>query len=112
MSTTTHLIALLSAGELAVELWRAEAAAADAKDRYVRRIERYEQQHGDLDGRLNPEKPEHAGAIAFSAAAYAAHQAARRKVYSLRRRLRAASCKAARLAANESHPRPPIKPAP
>ncbi|MRW85383.1 hypothetical protein GJ698_14955 [Pseudoduganella sp. FT26W] len=98
-SSTAHVIALLSAGELAVELWRAETAAADAKHRYVRKIERYEQQHGDLVGRLSPAKPEHAGAIAFSAAAYASHQAARRKVYSLRRRLRAASCKAARLAA-------------
>lgn len=102
-TNTGHMTALLAAGELAVELWRAETAAADAKHRYIRKIERYEQQHGDLDGRLNPEKPEHAGAIAFSAAAYAAHQAARRKVYNLRRRLRAASCKAARLAATASH---------
>lgn len=102
MSTTnsTLLIALLTAGEVAVELWRAETAAADAKHRYIRKIERYEQQHGDLDGRLNPAKPEHAGAIAFSAAAFEAHQVARRKVYALRRRLRVASCKAARLAAS------------
>lgn len=101
MSTTnsTHLIALLSAVELAVKLWRAEAAAADAKHRYVRKIARYEQLHGDLEGRLNPKNPEHAGAIDFSAAAFESHQVARRKVYALRRRLRAASCKAARLTA-------------
>lgn len=40
------------------------------------RIERYEQPHGNTDVLFNPEKPEHAGAIAFSATAYASHLAA------------------------------------
>lgn len=98
--STDHIIALVRAGGLAVDLWRAEAAAALAKDAYIARIHQFEARHGDVDGRLSPANPAHARLIAFTAGKHAALEAARRKVYGIRRRLRAECQKAARLAAN------------
>lgn len=98
--STEHIVALLRAGGLAVDLWRAEAAAMLAKDAYIARIRQFESRHGDVDGRLSPVNPAHTKLIAYTAAKREALQAARRKLYATRRRLRVECQKVARLAAN------------
>lgn len=99
---TAHIITLISAGQLAVDLWRAEFAAAEAKAAYYRRIDLYESKHGALEKRIDPREPAHAKAIAFTKDRYDAHEASKRKLYNIRRRLRNACQKAARLAAEST----------
>lgn len=99
MSTSTEsvakLIALIAAGELAVELFQAEHAAKIAKILYHEKIDEFEEVHGRADSRIDPRKPEHAKLIKFSKASYDTYLAAKRKVYNVRRRLECASRKAA-----------------
>jgi len=91
-----HLLALMSAGALALDLWRAEQAVAELNGIYVRKIREYEGRHGSIEGALNPRNHEHVAIIAYTMDEKQALMAARRKVYSARRRLRAACAKSAR----------------
>lgn len=91
-----QLLALLSAGALALDFWRAEQAAAELHGIYVRKIREYEGEHGSIKGALNPRNHEHIAIIAYTMDEKQALATARRKVYSARRRLRAACAKAAR----------------
>lgn len=91
-----QLLALVSAGILALDLWRAEQAVAELHDIYVGKLRQYEGQHGPITGALNPRNHEHIAIIAYTMDEKQALVAARRKVYLARRRLRAACAKAAR----------------
>ena len=91
-----HLMALLSAGNLALELWRAEQAVVELHSIYVCKLRQYEAIHGSIKGALNPRNPEHVCIISYAMDERAALTAARRKVYATRRRLRTACAKAAR----------------
>lgn len=93
---TSHLVALVSAGDLALELWRAEQAAAELHGIYVRKLREYEAIHGSIKGALNPRNHEHICIIAYAMNERAALTVARRKVYAVRRRLRTACAKMAR----------------
>jgi len=91
-----QLLTLISAGTLAVDLWRSEQAAAELHAIYVRKIRQFEGEHGVIIGALSPRNHEHIGIIAYTKNEKQALASARRKVYSARRRLRAACAKAAR----------------
>ena len=93
---TSHLVALVSAGALALELWRAEQAATELHDIYLRKIREYEGRYGAIDGRINPRDPKYVGIISYTMDERRALTSARRKVYAARRRLRVACAKAAR----------------
>jgi len=93
---TSHLVALVSAGALALELWRTEQAAIELHGIYLRKIRQYEAMHGAIQGRINPRNHEHVALIAYTMDERAALTTARRKVYAARHRLRAACAKAAR----------------
>lgn len=93
---TLHLVALASAGALALELWRAEQASTELHGIYVRKLRQYEAMHGSIKGALNPRNHEHVAIVAYTMDEKAALTAARRKVYAVRRRLRTACAKAAR----------------
>jgi hypothetical protein len=93
---TLHLVALVSAGALALELWRAEQAAAQLHDIYVRKIREYEAHYGAVDGGINPRDPKHVAIISCTMDERAAMTSAKRKVHAARRRLRTACAKAAR----------------
>lgn len=99
--STAHIITLLSAGDIAVNLWRAEIATKDARHAYHRKINEFEAKHGRIEARINPGKPEHAELIAYTKQRFDAYQTAKRKAYNLRRRLNTACQKSARLAAEK-----------
>jgi hypothetical protein len=94
-TSVTKLISLIAAGELAVELFRAEQAAKVAKACYHRKIDQFEEVHGRADSRIDPSKPEHAKLIKFTKVSFDVYLAAKRKAYNVRRRLENASRKAA-----------------
>jgi hypothetical protein len=91
-----QLVALVSAGALALDLWRAERAVAELHGIYVGKIRQYEGQHGTISGVLSPRNHEHIAIIAYTMDERLALAAARRKMYAARRRLRAACAKASR----------------
>ena len=91
-----QLLALVTTGALALELWRAEQGAVELHGIYVRKIREYEGTHGPINGALNPRNHEHIAIIAYTMDERQALASAKRKVYSARRRLRAACAKAAR----------------
>jgi len=93
---TSHLVALVSAGALALELWRAEQAVTELHGIYVRKLREYEAIHGPIKGALSPRNHEHVCIIAYAMDERAALTGARRKMYAARRRLRTACAKAAR----------------
>lgn len=100
MSTTSNssnvakLVALIAAGELAVDLFQAEQLAKVAKDQYHKKIDQFEQVHGRAHSRIDPNKPEHAKVIKFTKDSFDAYLVAKRKAYNVRRRLETASRKA------------------
>jgi hypothetical protein len=93
---TSYLIALVSTGALALDLWRAEQACAELREIYLCRIRQYEGLYGTIDGRINPRDPKYIGIISYTMDERASLTTARRKVHAARRRLRAACAKAAR----------------
>lgn len=96
-----QLLTLMSAGALALELWCAEQAAAELRAIYVRKLQEYEGLYGSISGALNPRNHEHIAIIAYTMDEKQTLASARRKVYAVRRRLRAACVKAARTATVE-----------
>lgn len=99
MSSTTStsvgkLTALIAAGEVAVELFRAEQITKVAKARYHDKIDQFEAKHGRAASRIDPRKPEHAKVIKYTKAEYAAYLDAKRQAGNVRRRLETASRKA------------------
>lgn len=92
----TQLVVLVSAGTLALELWRAEQAVAELHGIYVGKLREYEGQHGPITGVLNPRNHEHIAIIAYTMEERQAMALARRRMHAVRRRLRAACAKAAR----------------
>lgn len=88
------LIALIAAGEVAVELFRAEQITKVAKARYHDKIDQFEAKHGRADSRIDPNKPEHAKVIRYTSAEFEAYLDAKRKAGNVRRRLETASRKA------------------
>lgn len=86
----------MSAGALALDLWRAEQAVTELHGIYVRKLREYEAIHGSIKGALNPRNPEHVCLISYAMDERAALTAARRKMHAARRRLRTACAKAAR----------------
>lgn len=97
MSSTTNtaqLIALLAAGEVAVQLLHAENATKVAKARYHDKIDQFEAKHGRAASRIDPSRPEHAKVIKYTNAEYEAYLDAKRKAGNVRRRLETASRKA------------------
>ena len=100
MSNTNmeQLVALMRAGELAVDLWRAEVALTLARDVYHARIKQYE--HAFCGGqrvKFNQAAPERAALVQYTREHYAAAQAARKRVYSAKQKLRRAAGKVAML---------------
>lgn len=91
-----QLIALINAGALALQLWHAEQAVTELHGIYVHKIREYEGRHGQIKGALNPRNHEHIAIIAYTMDEKQLLAAARRKVYSARRRLRAACARVAR----------------
>jgi hypothetical protein len=91
-----QLVALVGTGALALDLWRAEQAVVELHGIYVGKLRQYEGRHGSITGALSPRNHEHIAIIAYTMDVKQALMAARRKVYSARRRLRAACAKAAR----------------
>jgi hypothetical protein len=92
----SHVVALVSAGNLALELWRAEQAVTELHAIYVRKIREYEGRAGAVDGRINPRDPKHIAIVSYTMGERLALTSARRKVHAARRRLRSVCAKAAR----------------
>lgn len=96
------LVQLVVVGNLAMELWRAQTAAENAKSAYHRVIQDYEAQHGQLDRLIRAGDPEHAAVRAYTAPQYDALTKAKRRVYALKVRMAKACMKQARLAAERA----------
>lgn len=93
-AATLQITALIAAGEVAVELFRAEQIIKVAKARYHAKIDQFEAKHGRVDSRIDPRKPEHAKVIKYTKAEFEAYLDAKRKACNVRRRLENASRKA------------------
>lgn len=97
---TEKLMALLRAGEVALELWRAEEKAANARAAYHVRIRRYERLHHNGERlKMDPANPAHAAIIEYTRERYDAALSAKRRVHSIRQKLRRICVKVARLSA-------------
>lgn len=97
------LMALVQAGELAMGLWRAEEAAANARAAYHDRIERYERKHGNGERvKLDPRDPKSAAIMEYTHERYRAAQAARKRAYAAKQKLLKMCIKVARLSAHVS----------
>lgn len=103
--SAAHLMAIMAAGDLAVELWRAEAARNMAKEAYIARVRKFEGQFGDVPHNAPADDPDRLAMNQFTRARYESFVEARRKVYSLRRRLKLACEKAARASASTASKR-------
>lgn len=98
MMAPNDIACLLNIAELALNWHRAEQAADLAKRDYYNRLSTYRHQHpeefdGGMNSSPNPDNPDDAGIIEFSAAEYAAYQKAKRVVYNAKRRLKAHAVK-------------------
>ena len=93
---------LVTVGQIALEQWRAQEAAANAQHAYHLAIQQYERRHGQLAARLRKDNPEHAAALEFTAPKYRELQKAKRRVYTVKVRLAKACAKLARLAAERA----------
>lgn len=91
-----QLMALVDAGALALELWRAEQAVSELHRIYIRKIQEYEGLYGVIGGRIDPRNHDHVAIVSYTMDARLALTTARRKAYAARRRLRTACAKAAR----------------
>ena len=96
---TAQLVQLVVIGELAMDQWRAQEAAAHAEGRYHQAIQQYEAAHGTLSKLIQKDDPAHAAVRAFTAPQYKLLQQARRRVYALKVRMAKACAKLARISA-------------
>jgi hypothetical protein len=96
---TSQIIALITAGQLAVDLCRAERSATELREIYLLKLREYENRFGPVDGRLNPTNPAHVGIIEYTHDRRAAYLASKAKIYNIKRRMRAACLKISRSAA-------------
>lgn len=80
---STHL----AVAGVSIAMVAAEDAARSARDTYECKIREFERIHGRLGCRLDPSRPEHAEAIAYTAEAYDRYRLAKRQIYNAKRRL-------------------------
>jgi hypothetical protein len=96
---THQIVQLVTVGQLAMDLWRAQEGVANAEGAYHAAIDQYEAQHGRLDRLIRKDDPAHAAVREFTAPKYKALQQAKRRVYALKVRMRSACAKMARMTA-------------
>ena len=89
------IIALITAGQLAVDSHKADFEVKHTRHVYIEKIEEYERQWGELEIKLDRFADEHAHVRQFTQDAYEAHRAAKRAAYNIKRRLENACRKAA-----------------
>lgn len=97
-----HITQIVAVGQVAMDLWRAQEAVANAEHAYHMSISEYEQKHGHLDKLIQKSEPTHAAVREYTAPKYKLLQHAKRRVYILRCRLRGASAKMARMSAERA----------
>ncbi len=85
--TLNQITKILSIGQLAIDLHNANNLAKALRSEYWDKLHEYEEDHGDLVGRLTFDHPDHAGAIAATKDEYAAYKKAKRSAYNIKRRL-------------------------
>lgn len=90
-----QIIALIAAGQLAVDSMRADFEVKHTRHAYIEKIEEYEQLWGALEVKLDRFADEHAHVRQFTKDAYDAHRAAKRIAYNTKRRLETACRRAA-----------------
>lgn len=100
-ASTLQITALIAAGQLAVDLCRAERCATELREIYVRKIREYEGCFGCIEGSLDPATAAHAAIIEFTADRRAAYLSSKSKAHNIKRRMRAACLKISRAAAVE-----------
>lgn len=98
---TSQLLQLLAAGEIAVEFWRAESIVVEAKAAYVRKIHEFESKFCNVKAELGSDHPDRLQLNKFTANKFEAYNAAKKRTSSIKRKLKLACQKAARLAAIE-----------
>ena len=85
--TLNEITKRLAIGQLALDLHHANNLAKVLRNEYWDKLHEYEEEHGDLVGRLTFDHPDHAGAIAATKDEYAAYKQAKRTAYNIKRRL-------------------------
>jgi hypothetical protein len=96
---TSQIVLMMTIADIAMTLWRAQEAVANAKHAYRLSIEQYESEHGPLAKFIRKDDPDHAAVRDFTAAKYAALQQARRRVNAIRTRMNKACSSLARSSA-------------
>lgn len=90
-----QIVALITAGQLAVDHLKAQFEVNHTRRLYIEKIEEYEQEWGPLKVKLDRFAEEHAQVRQFTHDAFEAHRAAKRNAYNIKRRLETACRKAA-----------------
>ncbi len=85
--TLIEITVRLTVGQLALDLHHANNIVKSLRSEYLGKLHAYEEEHGDLVGRLTFDHPDHAGAIAATKDEYAAYKQAKRAAYNIKRRL-------------------------
>ena len=85
--TLNEITKRLTIGQLALDLHYANNITKALQSEYWDKLHSYEEEHGDLIGRLTFDHPDHAGAIAATKDEYAAYKQAKREAYNIKRRL-------------------------
>lgn len=85
--TLNQITKLLTIGQLAMDLHKANNLTSMCKDAYHDKIRNWEDDHGKIFGLLTPYDSTHARLIAATSGEYAAYKLAKRKAYNIKRRL-------------------------
>lgn len=89
-----RIIALIAAGQLAVDSYKADRMAKVMYGEYTDKIHEYEERWGYLEQKIDRFAPDHEHVRQFTQQAFDAHRAAKRAAYNLKRRLENACRKA------------------
>lgn len=93
---------MMKVSDVAMDLWRANEAVANAKHAYHVSIAQYEASHGPLNRSVRADLPEHAAVRGYTAPKYLALQRTKRRAYSLKVRLAKECAALARLTAEQN----------
>lgn len=94
-ASASQIALLIEVAVLAMQDSRQQLAVKEIYSLYISSLHSFEAKHGRVEGRIDPDNPDHGAIIAATRPQFEAHQRAKRCAYNIRRRLQTACRKAA-----------------
>jgi hypothetical protein len=91
----SQIALLIEVAVLAMQDSRQQLSIKEIYSLYISSLHSFEAKHGRVEGRIDPNNPDHGAIIAATRAQFEAYQRAKRCAYNIRRRLQTACRKAA-----------------